>query len=107
MTKILLNTAFGGFTLSDEFVMDLYKNKYTFQYTEEHEGKVYLKSENSLKFRTDPNVIQMFEEKYPDGYDDVVVEEIDEEKYPNWFVHEYDGMETIRTVIKNRGFSEP
>lgn len=107
MTKILLNTTFGGFSLPDDFVLDLYKNKYTFKYTENYEGSIYLKSENSLAFRTDLNVIQMFEEKYPDGYNDVVVKKIDEEKYPNWYVRIYDGMETIKTSIKNRGFPEP
>lgn len=109
MTKILLNETFYGFSLPDEFVLDLYKNKYTFNYTEEYEGNIYLKSdfENSLTFRTDPNVIQMFEEKYPNGYNGVVVRCIDDKKYPNWYIHRYDGMETIVKSLKNRGFPRP
>lgn len=104
MIKVLLNKDFGGFKLPDDFIKKLSENKKTLHYTEIYEGNYYLSNQWSYTFRTDPEVIKLFEDIYPNGCGSVKLEKVDDERYPNWYVHEYDGVETIVNEIVNHGF---
>lgn len=116
MTKILLNKSFGGFDLPQEFLKALYQKPETKNFvtadidSENKEVFDDIKIYDSLSARTNKDIISLFEKMYPNGYDGhyskIRVQEVDETKYPNWFVQEYDGAERIIEALKYRGFSE-
>lgn len=119
MTKILVNECYGGFDLPQKFLEALRDKlpeqyaKYVLSY-ETIDGKTeYYYKQSSLAARTDKDVIALFKEMFPkEGsaatkVGNVIVKEIDDEKYPDWWLDEYDGAETIfLEPPKNHGFPE-
>lgn len=111
MIEILLNKCYGGIELGQDFLKALYKNSDTKKYVGKDDERYYVINDSSLSFRTDKRVVELFKKQYPEGYGGeysyVNVFSIDDEKYPDWLVNEYDGMESIVLKVENHGFDKP
>lgn len=121
MVKVLIGKDWGGVdSLPEEFLGDMYENPKTSKYVETYDDEgetryeISYDTQHSYSFRTDPNVIDMFESYFPDGYvnagkcADIHVLKVDDDKYPYWYVSSNDGAEFIHLVSKNyHGFQKP
>ena len=90
MQKIVINTWFGGFGLSDE-ALDLYKAKSGIDKDEE----IY---EWDIE-RDDPILIEVIEELGPMAYgSDSNLKIVEIPDYVKWVIENYDGMEWVSEV---------
>lgn len=114
MTKIVINTIFGGFGLSDKAMLEYAKRKDIPVYPEKHMGCTifYLNPKDVSPpeifrkhlycrdiDRSDPilvDIVEEMREKANGEYAKLKV--VDVPNDINWEIHEYDGAESIREV---------
>lgn len=118
MKKVLISTDYGGFFLANAFQKALAENEKTKHYTDNsgYGAYVHYETENSLAFREDPDVIALFEKMFPKGMPGidssgaetdrvaVSVVEVDEDRFPDWYIVDHDGKEFINLKVVNHGF---
>lgn len=91
--KILVNSKYGGYTISDSVMHEL-------GYDEPGREYIEIKYGDNHYSRCDPGIIEYFE-TYPEALGDLIIKEIPDSA-TDWSIFDYDGMETLFYVVNGR-----
>jgi len=115
--KVVINDCFGGFSLSDKAAKicidrgmrcsESDNDNPDFIYTpKSYWGEYFAPNHDEKSFRTNPIVIQVVEElgKEADGtHAKLIIVEIPFDSTDGWYIHEYDGRETVEENHRSWG----
>ncbi len=103
--KVVVNHCYGGFSLSSKAILEFFKRKEITCYPEEESwGTLYWLDEEKTKTfydrdvdRSDPDLVAVVEELGSESFGTCAkLDVVDIPDGTDYFIDEYDGMETIR-----------